>query len=171
LAVFGGAIALHPHRRRAIGYCALALAATMVVLTIGLAVGRAFYLDRVGGGISRGAAAVLFDGLFKSMHRWVRIVFGLSLALWFATWFAASRKLIAREREVREAIGGVVRAHGRVLAGAGVIVAALLLVGWDRPSPRIVFGVVLLLVVWEVGLRALARTPRARGPSPVEPAS
>jgi len=170
LAVFGGAIALHPHRRRAIGYCALALAATMVVLTIGLAVGRAFYLDRVGGGISRAAAAVLFDGLFKSMHRWVRIVFGLSLALWFATWFAASRKLIAREREVREMIGGVVRAHGRVLAGAGVIVAALLLVGWDRPSPRTVFGVVLLLVVWEAGLRALARPPRTRGPSPVEPA-
>jgi hypothetical protein len=169
LGVFAGAVALHPHRRRAIGYCALALAATMVVLTIGLAIGRAVYLDRVGGGISRAAAAVLFDGLFRSMHRWVRIVFGLSLVLWFVTWFAASRKLIAREREVREAIGGVVRAHGRVLAGAGVIVAALLLVGWDRPSPRTVFGVVLLLVVWEVGLRALGRPPR--GPSPIEPAS
>ncbi|MDQ1510843.1 MAG: hypothetical protein QOG50_2687, partial [Actinomycetota bacterium] len=171
LAVFAGAIALNPHHRRAIGYSALALAATMVVLTIGMAVGRAYYLDHVGGGISRAAAAVPFDGLVKSLRRWVRVVFALSIAVWFATWVVASRTVIAREREVREAIGGVVRAHGRVLAGAGVIAAALLLVGWDRPSPRIVFGVIVLLVVWEVGLRLLARTPRASGPSRVEPAT
>ena len=81
------------------------------------------------------------------------------IALWFATWFAASRKLIAREREVREAIGRVAHAHARVLAGSGVIVAALVLVGWDRPSPRVVFGVLALLVIWEVGLRVLARAP------------
>lgn len=159
VAVFAGAIALSTHHRRAVGYSALALAATMVVITIALAVGRAYYLDRVGGGISRAAAAVPFDGLFKSMRRWVRIVFGLSIALWFATWFAASRKLVAREREVREAIGRVAHAHARVLAGSGVIVAALLLVGWDRPSPRVVFGVIALLVTWEVGLRVLARAP------------
>jgi len=169
--VFAGAVALSTHRRRAIGYCALALAATMVVLTIGLAVGRAYYLDRVGGGISRAAAAVPFDGLVKSLHKFVRIVFVLSIALWFATWFAASRKLIAREREVRESIGGVVRVHGRVLAGAGVIVASLLLVGWDRPSPRIVLSVIVARVVWEVGLRLLARTPRAPRPRRVGPAT
>lgn len=160
MAVFAGAIALNPQRRRAIGYCALALAATMVVLTIGLAIGRAYYLDHVGGGISRAAAAVPFDGLMRSLHRWVRVVFVLSVALWFATWVAGSREVMARERAVREALGGVVRAHGRVLAGSGVIVAALLLVAWDRPSPRTVVGVIVLLLVWEVGLRVLSRTPR-----------
>jgi len=161
LALFGGAIALSTRHRRALGYGALALAATMVVLTIVMAVGRAYYLDHVGGGISRAAAAVPFDGLLKSLRRWSRVVFVLSIIVWFTTWFAASRKLIAREREVREAIGRRIRTHGRVLAGTGVIVAALLLVGWDRPSPRIVFGVLALLVVWEVGLRVLARTPQS----------
>ncbi len=160
LAVFAGAIALNPRRRRATGYCALALAATMVVLTIGLAIGRSYYLDHVGSGISRGAAAVPFDGLVRSLHRWVRVVFVLSVALWFATWVAGSREVMAREREVREALGRVARAHGRMLAGAGVIVAALLLVGWDRPSPRTVVGVIVVLLVWEVALRVLARTPR-----------
>jgi len=169
VAVFAGAIAVSNHRRRTLGYSALALAATMVVITIALAVGRAYYLDHVGGGIPRAAAAVPFDGLFKSMRRWVRVVFLLSIALWFATWFAASRTMIAREREVREAIGRVAHAHARVLAGAGVIVAALLLVGWDRPSPRTVFGVIALLVVWEVGLALLARTARTPGPSRVGP--
>ena len=171
LGAFAGAVALSTRRRRAVGYCALALAATMVVLTIGLAVGRAYYLDRVGGDISRAAAAVPFDGLVKSLHRWSRIVFALSIGLWFATWFAASRTLIAREHEVRDAMGAVVRAHHRVLAGGGVIVAAVLLVGWDRPSPRVVFGVIALLVVWEVGLRVLARTPRTPGPGRVETAT
>ena len=171
LAVFAGAIALDPHRRRAAGTCALALAATMVVLAIGLAIGRSYYLDRVGGGISRAAAAVPFDGLVRSLRRWIRIVFVLSIGLWLATWFAASRTLIAREREVREAIGGVVRAHSRVLAGAGVVVAALLLVGWDRPSPRTVSGVIVTLLAWEVGLRALARTPRTPAPPRIETAA
>ena len=114
LAAFAGAIASSTHHRRALGYSALALAATMVVITVALAVGRAYYLDRVGGGIPRAAAAVPFDGLFRSMRRWVRIVFGLSIALWFATWFAASRTLIAREREVREAIGRCSRARRAV---------------------------------------------------------
>jgi hypothetical protein len=158
VAVFAAAIALSTRHRRTFGYSALALAATMVVITVALAIGRAYYLDHVGAGISRAAAAVPFDGLFKSMRKWSRIVFVLSIALWFATWFAASRKLMAREREVREAIRRVAHAHARMLAGAGVIVAALLLVGWDRPSPRIVFGVVVLLVVWETGLGVLSRT-------------
>jgi hypothetical protein len=158
VAVFAVAIALSTRQRRALGYSALALAATMVVITVALAIGRAYYLDHVGGGISRAAAAVPFDGLFKSMRKWSRIVFVLSIALWFATWFAASRKLMAREREVREAIRRIAHGHARVLSGSGVIVAALLLVGWDRPSPRIVFGVVALLVVWEVGLGVLSRT-------------
>jgi hypothetical protein len=69
--------------------------------------------------------------------------------------------MLAREREVRDAIGGVVRAHGRVLAGTGVIVAALLLVGWDRPSPRTIVAVIALLVLWEVSLRAFAHVPRS----------
>ncbi len=155
---FAGAIAVSEHRRKALGYCALALAATMVVLTIGIAIGRSFYLDHVGAEISRAAAAVPFDGLVHSLRFWVRVLFGLSIAIWFATWVAGSREMIAREREVRDAISGVVHAHGRVLAGAGVIVAALLLVGWDQPSPRVVFAVIVLLIGWELALRVLARS-------------
>jgi hypothetical protein len=156
--VFAGAIGLSMRRRRATGYCALALAATMVVLTVGIAIGRSFYLDHVGTEISRAAAAVPFDGLVRSLHFWIRVLFGLSIAIWLATWVAGSREMLAREREVREAISRVVRAHGRVLSGAGVIVAALLLVGWDRPSPRVVFAVIVILIVWELALRVLARS-------------
>jgi hypothetical protein len=151
-----GAVALAEHRRRAIGRSALALAATMVILVITIAVGRAFYLDRVGSGIPRAAAAVPFDGLVRPLRFWVRILFAAAVIVWLTTWVLGSREVIAREREVRVALGRVARAHGRVLAGGGVILAALLLVGWDRPSPRAVGGVLLLLVAWEVSLRLLA---------------
>jgi len=79
---------------------------------------------------------------------------------------AGSREVIAREREVRLALGRVARSHGRVLAGGGVIVAALLLVGWDRPSPRTIVAVLVLLGVWEASLRLLAREPRMRDVTP-----
>ena len=107
-----------------------------------------------------------FDGLVRSLRTGVRVVFALAVIAWFATWVAGSREVIAREREVRVALGRVARAHGRVLAGAGVIVAALFLVGWDRPSPRTIVAVLVLLGVWEVSLRVLAREPRMRGINP-----
>jgi hypothetical protein len=167
-AAFAAAIALREHRRRAFGHCALALAATMVVLTVGIAVGRAWYLDRVGTEISRTAAAVPFDGLVRPLRVWVRVVFALAIAGWLAVWLAGSREVMAREREVRDALGRFVRAHDRVLGGAGVIAAALSLVAWDRPSLRAVLGVFALLGVWEGVLRVLARAPRV---SPIEPGS
>lgn len=156
LAAFAGAVALAEHRRRAIGRSALALAATMVVLTIAIAVGRAVYLDRVGGGIPRAAAAVPFDGLVRSLRTGTRVVFALAVSAWIATWIAGTREVVTREREVRIVLGRIVRAHGRVLAGSGLLAAALLLVGWDRPSPRTIVGVLVLLGAWEVSLRLLA---------------
>ena len=162
-----GAIALSLHRRRTIGHLFLVIAATMVVLAIGLAVGRAFYLDHVGSSVSRAAAAVPFDGLVRSLRMWVRIIFVVSIAGWVVTWIAGSREVMAREREVRVALGRVAREHGRVLAGSGVVVAALALVVWNQPSPRTVLLVLLALAAWEVGLRVLAREPAPpRTPQP-----
>ena len=158
LAALAGAVALAEHRRRAIGRAALALAATMVVLAIALAVGRAFYLDHVGGSIPRAAAAVPFDGLARSLHTGLRVVFALAIVVWFATWLAGSREVIACEREVLVSLSRVTRAHGRVLAGAGVIIAALVLVAWNRPSPRMIGAVLLALVLWEATLGLLARS-------------
>lgn len=162
VAAFAGAIAFAEHRRRAIGRSALALAATMVILTVAIAVGRSFYLDHVGNGIPRAAAAVPFDGLVRSLRTWVRVLFALAIIAWFATWVAGSREVMAREREVRVVLSRIARERGRVLAGAGVIVAALILVGWDRPSPRAIVGVLVLMGVWEVGLRILAREQPSR---------
>ena len=159
MVAIAGVVALSGERRRAIGRVCLVIAATMVVLTIGIAVGRSYYLDRVGSVISRAAAAVPFDGLVRSLRMWVRILFVVSLLGWLATWSAGSRDLMAREHDIRVALGGYARRYGRVLAGSGVVVAALVLVVWDQPSPRAVFGVLLALALWELALRVFAREP------------
>lgn len=161
-----GAIALSTHRRRTTGHVFLVIAGTMVVLAVGIAVGRAFYLDHVGSSVSRAAAAVPFDGLVRSLRFWVRILFVLAIAGWLATWIAGSREVVAREHEVRVALGHVARDHGRVLAGAGVVVTALALVVWNQPSPRTVVLVVLALAIWEVAVRLLAREPSPPRPVP-----
>jgi hypothetical protein len=154
---FGAAVLLARDQRLAIGRSALALAATMVLMTAGIAVGRAFYLDHVGGGIPRATAAVPFDGLVRSLRFWVRVLFALAVGAWFATWVAGSREVLAREREVRAALSRAASAHRRVFAGGGVIVGALVLVAWDRPSPRAILGIVLLVGLWEAGVRFLAQ--------------
>ncbi len=161
LLTIAGAVALSEHRRKTIGYASLGVAATMILIIIGIAVGRAYYLDRVGTAAPRAAAAVPFDAVVRSLRKWVRIIFVAVVLGWFATWFAGSRELMAREHEVRLALARFTRAHDRMLAGAGIVVAAVALVAWDRPSPRAVLGVVVALGAWEAAVRVLAREPRA----------
>jgi hypothetical protein len=161
--VIAGAIAMGERRRRAFGHICLALAATMVVLAVASAIGRSFYLDHVGSGISRAAAAVPFDGLVRSLRAWVRAIFLVTVLGWLGLWLAGSSEAIAREREVRVEmlveLRKVARSYGRVLAGAGVAGAALTLVVWDRPSPGSIAAVIAALAVWEGALALLARAP------------
>jgi hypothetical protein len=163
-----GAVACSRHRRHTIGHLCIAIATTMVVLMVAIAIGRAFYLDHVQSAVPRDVAAAPFDGLVRTLRMWVRILFVVAVAGWFVTWFAGSRELVAREREVRVALGNVAREHRRVLAGGGVVVAALALIGWDQPSPRTVLLVLLALALWELALRFFARVPEP--PRTVQPA-
>src|SRR5262249_30262589 len=162
-----GAIACSRHRRRTIGHLCIVIAGTMVVLLVGIAIGRAFYLDHVGSSVPRDVAAAPFDGFARSLRMWVRILFVVAVGGWFVTWFAGSREMVARDREVRVALGTVAREHGRVVAAAGVVVAALALVVWNEPSPRTVLLMLLALVLWELAIRLLAREP---GPPRTQPA-
>jgi hypothetical protein len=156
------AIACSRHRRRTVGHVCVVIAATMVVLMVLIAVGRAFYLDHVGA-VPRDVAAAPFDGLVRSLRFWVRTLFVVAVAGWFVTWFAGSREMVARERAARVALGNVVREHARGLAGSGVVAAALALIVWDQPTPRSVLLVLVLLALWEIVLQLLARAPAAPG--------
>jgi len=163
-----GAIACSQHRRRTTGHLCLALAGTLVVLMIGIAVGRAFYLDHIGASVPRAVAAAPFDGLVRSLRFWVRLLVVVALVGWFVTWFAGSREVMAREREVRVALGNVTRRHDRLLLGAGLIVAAFTLIVAKQLTPRTVLVVALVLGVWELAVLLLARepaTPRAAPPA------
>ena len=126
VAVFAGAIALSTHRRRRLGYSALALAATMVVLTIALAVGRAFYLDRVGRRhLARGGGGAVRRALHSRCGDGSASSSGSRSRCGSRPGSPRSRKLIAREREVREATR---RGRPRARPGVGRL-------GRDRRGP------------------------------------
>jgi hypothetical protein len=154
-----GAVASSRHRRRTIGHLCIVIAGTMVLLMVAIAIGRAFYLDHVESTLPRAVAAAPFDRLVSSLRMWVRILFVVAIVGWCVTWLAGSREMVARERDVRVMLGNVARKHGRMLAGAGVAVAALALIVWNQPSPRTVLLVFLALGLWELAVRLLARTP------------
>ena len=155
--VAAGAIALARRRRRSAERLLLGLALTMVVVIICVALGRSYYLAHVGNGIPRPAAAVPFDGLVRSLRFWTRVLFGAAVLGWLVVWLAGARAVAPQERRMRLALFRVARAERRLLAGAGIVVAAIVLVGWDQPGPSVVASVGVALVLWELLLVALAR--------------
>jgi hypothetical protein len=153
-----GAVVCSLDRRRTCAHIALGVGAAMVAITIGVAVGRAYYLHAVGNVASRAVAAAPFDALATPLRAGVRVVFVVALVGWLLLWFAGSKALRAREAEARTAIADVAGRHARPLAVTGVILAAMLLVAWDRPRPIVVGGIVGVLLIWESLLLASTRT-------------
>jgi len=151
------AIAVSARRRRTLEVLAFGIGATMVVIVVGVAVGRAQYLHAVGDAIARPVAEAPFDALVRPLRSGVRIVFGCCVLVWIASWLSASRTARAHEEHARVLVVETIRRYARVLAWSGVALAALVLVVWDRPRPISVAAVVGALVLWEVVVVTVAR--------------
>jgi hypothetical protein len=143
-----GAIVCSVRRRRAAVIVAVAVATVMVVIAIGVAIGRAYYLARVGE-TYRTIAAAPFDALVGPLRAWTRITFVVALGAAALVWFTGSEALVARERQVRHLVVEPVRRHARLLEIVGAAIAAALLVAWDKPRPLVVFTTLGVLVAWE----------------------
>jgi hypothetical protein len=152
-----GAIACSVRRRRAGVTVAVGVAGVMVVIAIGIAVGRAYYLARVGA-TYRTIAAAPFDALVGPLRAWTRITFVVALGAAVTVWFTGSEALVAREQHVRHLAADAVRRHARLLEIAGAAIAAVLLVAWDKPRPLVVFTTLGLLLGWEAICFTLGRS-------------
>jgi hypothetical protein len=144
-----GAIAASVRRRRTVEHLALAVAIAMVGVSIGAAVGRAFYLARVGAAYHTIAAAP-FDALVHPLLFWARVTFAVAAAAFVVLWLAASETTVARERRAGALAFDLVQRHARPLAVGGAAIAAVVLVAWDRPRPLVVFALLGVLALWEV---------------------
>ena len=169
VAAGAGAIAASTRRRRTVEHLVLAVATTMVVVSIGAAVGRSFYLARVGAAYHTIAAAP-FDALVHPLRLYAQVIFAVTVALFVALWLAASQTAVERERRAGSLAFALVRQHAHAFAIGGAAVGAVLLVAWDRPRPLVVFVLLGVLALWEVLCFVAGATgPRAGGTHPAAP--
>jgi hypothetical protein len=149
------------HRRGLIG-AALGLAASMLVLAIGMAITRAIYLNSVPQSVlPSDAAAALYDTLVRFIKQGLRVLLLVGLVVAAGAFLAGPSGAAVsirhgvvngidwlRTRGNRAGLrtgpaGAWTAAHIRLLRVAAILVAVLVFVFWGQPT----LGVVVLLVV------------------------
>jgi hypothetical protein len=166
------------HRRATVG-AALGVAVSMFVLALGLAVFRSIYLDAVPASVlPHDAAAVLYDTIIRFLRLGLRTVFVLALVVAAGAFLSGQSVTAVRTREgLSRAIGGLaggaeragfstgrvgtwVYANKRVLRIGAVVLAALALVFWSRPTGKVVLGLTVALLVVLAIIEFLGRPAR-----------
>jgi hypothetical protein len=166
------------HRRALVG-AGLGVAAGMVVLALGLAVFRSIYLDAVPASVlPHDAAAVLYDTIVRFLRLGLRTILVLGLVVAAGAFLTGPSVTAVRTRHslagglgwlrggAEQAglrtgpVGAWVYRNRRALRIAAVVVAALALVFWSRPTGKVVIGLTLALLAALAIIELLARPPR-----------
>jgi hypothetical protein len=168
------AIFIARDRRRAVLGSSLAVALSMIVLGIGLNVGRAVYLDKLPSDVNLAAQEVMFDQIVMFIRTALRAVLVVALTAAIVAWLLAKSGSGARVRQgivrsVAALRSGTARtgldtgAFGRFLSEyrsavrVGVVaVAALIYLQQDHPSGASALVLVLVAVVVLLILEVLA---------------
>jgi hypothetical protein len=163
------------HRRALVG-AGLGVAVAMLGLALALAVFRSIYLDAVPATVlPHDAAAVLYDTIVRFLRAGLRTVFVLGLVVAAGAFLTGPSITAARARQgVTDGIGWLrrgaegaglgtgpvgtwVHANRRALRIGAVVLAALALVFWSRPTGKVVIGLALVLLVVLAAIEFLAR--------------
>lgn len=165
------------HRRALVGV-GLGIAASMLVLGIGLIIGRTIYLDSVPNSvIPASAAATIFDTIVRFIKDSLRVLFvvGISIAVGafftgssitavttrraLTAGFAAARKAGERVGITTGAFGSwVFRFHTALRAGT-VAAAVVALVFWPQPTALATIVIALILLAATGLIELLGRPP------------
>jgi hypothetical protein len=167
-----GVYVARSHRRALIG-AGLGLAASMVVLGLGLTIFRGVYLGSVPPSVlPADAAAVLYDTLIRFIRDGLRIVLVAGLIVAIAAFFSGPSVTAVRTRGAFKSgfdwlrrsgehagvstgpVGRWTYTHRRALRIAAVVIAALVFVFWGLSSwvTAVVIAIVLLIVLLLIGL-------------------
>ena len=178
VALFAGGVFLARDRRRALLRGSLGFVAGMIVLGLGLALGRTFYLSAVPPDLlSREAAGTIFDTLVRFLRSGLRAVAVLGLVLALAAFVTGPSSAAVRTRRFLEhgigsarggaeaaglntgRVGSWVYEHKRALRVAALIAAGVVLVFWTRPTAAVVLVVALLCLLVLGLIEFLGRPP------------
>jgi hypothetical protein len=172
-----GVYVARDHRRALVG-AGLGVALGMLALGLGLAVFRSIYLNGVPAEVlPHDAAAVLYDTIVRFLRTGLRTILVLGLVVAAGAFLTGQSVTAVRSRHsLAHAIGWLrggaeqaglrtgpvgtwVGAHKRALRIGAVVLAALALVFWSRPTGKVVIGLTLALLVALAIIEFLARPP------------
>jgi hypothetical protein len=152
------------HRRALIG-AALGLAASMLVLGIGLTIFRSIYLNSVPSNVSSSAAAALYDTLIRFIRQGLRVILVVGLVIAAGAFLTGPSATAVRTRKgvvsgidwlrargeragVRTGPVGVwTSAHKGILRVSAVALVGVIFVFWGHPTAAVVIWLVVLLLV------------------------
>ena len=174
-----GVYVARSHRRALIG-AGLGLAASMVVLGLGLTIFRGVYLNSVPPRVlPADAAAVLYDTLIRFIRDGLRVLLVVGLIVAIAAFFSGPSVTAVRTRGAFKSgfdwlrrsgehagvstgpVGRWTYTHRRALRITAIAIAALVFVFWGQPTwvTAVVIAIVLLIVL---GLIELIGRPPAQ---------
>jgi hypothetical protein len=173
-------------RRRALVGAGLGLAASMLVLGIGLLIGRSIYLSSVPSStLPADAAAAGWDAMVHFLKESLRVVLAVGLVVAVAAFFTGPSRAAIQTREWIKSgldwirhygerrgvstgpVGQWTYLHRRGLRIGAVALFALIFVFWGQPTPLVVIVLVILLLV-VLGLIELIGRPVAAPESPTQ---
>jgi hypothetical protein len=174
------------HRRALIG-AGLGLAASMLILGIGLNIGRGIYLSSVPSTFPSDAAAAAYDALIHFLRETLRVVLIVGLVIAIGAFFTGPSRAAVQTRSALRAGPDWIRHYGerrgvstgpagqwtylhrRGLRIGAVSLFALIFVFWGQPTVLVVIVLVILLLVVLGLIELIGRPPAA--PEPAEPVS
>jgi hypothetical protein len=184
LVILAGGVFAARSRRRALIGAGLGLAASMLVLAIGLLIARSIYLSSIPSSVPTDAAAAAYDALVHFLKEGLRAVLALGLAVAIGAFFTGpSRAAIGTRSGIKSGVDWIrhygerrgvstgpvgvwTYAHRRLLRIGAVALFALIFVFTGEPTVVTVIVLVILLLV-VLGLIELIGRPAAA----VEPAA
>jgi hypothetical protein len=184
LVILAGGVFAARSRRRALIGAGLGLAASMLVLAIGLLIARSIYLSSIPSSVPTDAAAAAYDALVHFLKEGLRAVLALGLVVAFGAFFTGpSRAAVGTRSGIKSGVDWIrhygerrgvstgpvgvwTYAHRRLLRIGAVALFALIFVFTGEPTVVTVIVLVILLLV-VLGLIELIGRPAAA----VEPAA
>jgi hypothetical protein len=179
LALLAAGVYVARKRRRALIGAALGLAASMLVLAIGLLIARSIYLNSVPPSVLPGdAAAAAFDAMVYFIKITLRVVLAVALVVAIGAFITGPSHTAIQTRSALKSGTGWVRnfgerrgvstgpvgewtyAHRRGLRIGAVALFALIFVFWGHPTGLVVILLAVLLLV-VLGLIELIGRPAA----------
>ena len=180
LVLLGAGVYVARRRRRALVAAGLGLAASMLVLSVGLLIARSIYLSSVPSSVlPSDAAAAAYDAFVHFIKVSLRVVLAVGLVVAIGAFFTGPSRAAVQTRSALKSgmerirtfgerrgvsagpVGQWTYLHRRSLRIAAVAVVALIFVFWGEPTALVVILLVVILLVL-LGLIELIGRPAAQ---------